>query len=150
MTEKEAIEDMIKRSMESAPQVSELERLEARRRLVEKLTEHDRSIYIAGPFSGDEVGNTHTAIVVFHGLMDLGFMPYLPHLFLHAHAVRPRSYDDWMRIDEFWLDRCARMFFIGPSPGALKERARSESHGKRTLTTMDEALAFARERGWRS
>ncbi len=80
-------------------------------------------VYIAGPLSvGDTMRNIRTAITMGDVLLDLGFMPYVPHLTGFWDVISPKPYEDWMALDMAWLRRCDALLRLpGDSPGADSE-----------------------------
>jgi len=111
----------------------------------------DRSIYVAGPYTKGSVElNVFKAITAGNVLKDLGFRPFVPHLYHFWDKHFPLAYDEVMEIDEFWLDRCARVYRIeGESSGADREVARAVSQGKIIFNDIIAAGDFALARGWR-
>lgn len=86
------------------------------------------SIYIAGPYTGDEERNTRRMIEVYQALIKKGYAPFCP-LLSHYAAETSISYKEWMRQDTYWLLKCDAMFFMGSSPGADAERLVAEAKG---------------------
>lgn len=88
-------------------------------------------IYVAGPITkGDQFANVRAAVDAANQLADLGFFPFVPHLFAHWHIIHPRHYEAWMALDFEYLSVCHALLRLpGESAGADRE------------------VAFARERG---
>ena len=91
----------------------------------EVLPHYDRKlVYVAGPYAHpDPVENTHIAIQVGERLLACGFItPFVPHLTLIWHMVKPHGVDHWYDFDLAFLARCdALLRFPGESSGADKE-----------------------------
>ena len=99
-------------------------------------------VYIASPYTkGDQIENVKRQIEVAHKLMDLGFAPYLPLLCHFQHQVRPRSYEDWLRLDFEWIGACDILLRLeGESEGADKEVAYAEKLGIRVMYSLEELM----------
>lgn len=83
---------------------------------------HEKTIYVAGPYSSDPKGNTEKACLIAHELREMGHFPFVPHLWLMWDELYPRPYEDWMSIDFHWIKKCdALIRFPGHSPGADRE-----------------------------
>lgn len=98
-----------------------------------------KTIFIAGPYSSDPVGNTGRAMEVVHKLMDLGYAPFCPHLthFLHLH--RWRAYEEWLALDMVYLEKCdALLRLTGHSSGADKEVMRADELGMRVYFKIED------------
>ena len=82
-----------------------------------------RYVYIAGPYTrGDPVTNTGDAIRMADILVSVGYIPFIPHLSLLWHLLRPHALDFWYEYDLAWLDKCDCLLRLsGESPGADKE-----------------------------
>jgi hypothetical protein len=80
-------------------------------------------IYVAGPYSqGDPVLNTRKAIEVGNELVELGFVPFIPHVTLLWHLVIPHDVDYWYKYDNEWIKKCDALFRLeGGSYGADQE-----------------------------
>lgn len=75
-------------------------------------------IYVAGPYTApDCVENTHRAIAAGDALLALGHAPYVPHLNLAWHLVRPHPPETWYALDLVWLAQCDALLRL---PGASK------------------------------
>jgi hypothetical protein len=80
-------------------------------------------VYVAGPYTkGDVAVNIRTAIVTADQLVNLGFVPFVPHLTHFWHLVKPRPYEFWCDYDNQFLPCCDAVLRIpGESTGADKE-----------------------------
>jgi nucleoside 2-deoxyribosyltransferase len=81
------------------------------------------AIYIAGPYTTpDPCINTHNAIKMADHVLELGGVPFVPHLFHFWHTISPKPYETWMEMDLEFLNACDALFRIpGESPGANRE-----------------------------
>lgn len=106
-------------------------------------------VYVAGPYTKpDPEANTRAAITVGNELLDLGFAPFVPHLTHFWHLQHFRPYEEWLDLDNQWLDCCDIVLRMpGESSGADKEVARAVSLGIPVVHSIDdvvnESLNFA-------
>jgi hypothetical protein len=86
---------------------------------------------VAGRYSApDPCVNTHAAVVMANRLLDLGYIPVVPHLTHFWHTMTPRPYEDWLRIALAMVERCDALYRLaGHSPGADREVARARECG---------------------
>lgn len=91
-----------------------------------------KRIYVAGPLTyPDPMVNTHRALKVADRIMEMGFVPYIPHLSVFHNIMSPKDYETWMEYDFQWLDACDAMFRIrGKSSGADREEERANKNGQ--------------------
>jgi hypothetical protein len=77
-------------------------------------------IFISSPYSlGDVAINVKRQIDVADELINLGFAPYVPLLSHFQHLMRPRSQEDWERLDLEWINQCDCLLRLdGNSKGA--------------------------------
>ena len=82
-----------------------------------------RYIYVAGPISkGDQIRNCSEAIKVGDHLLKLGLVPFIPHLSIAWHMITPVEYEDFMKWDFAWIDKCDALLRLpGESHGADRE-----------------------------
>lgn len=104
------------------------------------------TVYIAGPYSGGDVeANVRAALLAGHTVMDLGAIPFVPHLCHYLHAVRERGYEEWMKFDFVWLERTDVLLRLpGVSPGADREVKRMEELGRPVFHTLDALAEYLR------
>lgn len=105
-------------------------------------------IYVSGPLSAPTAAarleNVESAIRAGLAVMGKGHTPLIPHLthFVEALATREQTgvieYEHWLRMDFEILDRCDALLYLGPSPGADRERARALAQGKPVFTDVEE------------
>ena len=78
-------------------------------------------MYVAGPLnsSGDRLENVHAAIEVGEQLIELGFIPFIPHLYHYWDLHSEHSSGYWLTLDRAWLETCGALVRIpGISIGA--------------------------------
>jgi hypothetical protein len=82
-----------------------------------------KMIFISSPYTiGDCALNVREQILVADELMNAGLCPVLPLLSHFQHIVKPRSYEDWLRIDFEKIKRCDALLRLpGVSKGANSE-----------------------------
>lgn len=97
-------------------------------------------VYVAGPLEGGETAkNVHNAIKAGHFVMDIGHVPYVPHLDVIMTMQRPRKYEEWIAADFVIITRCDVLWRTpGVSPGADREVEFAESIGVPVVYTDDE------------
>ncbi len=97
-------------------------------------------VYIAGPLSqGETPENIHRAIKAGHFVMDIGHVPFIPHLDVIMTVQRPRLYEEWIAADLCIITRCDVLWRIpGTSPGGDREVEFAESIGVPIVYTEDE------------
>ncbi len=85
-------------------------------------------IYIAAPYSkGDTALNIRNVILAADKLLELGHIPFVPHLTHFWHYISPKSWDVWLKIDRDWLDVCDAVLRLpGESKGADMEVAEAK------------------------
>lgn len=105
-------------------------------------------VYIAGPYtSPDPIQNTHRAIIVAARVLDIGAVPFIPHLSMLWHLVEPRPVDFWYAYDLELLARCDAVFRIpGPSVGADAEVIEAKRLGIPVVYGMDELADWLEHR----
>ena len=83
--------------------------------------ETKRKVYVAGPLfsSGLPTHNVRSAMAVGSQLIDLGYVPFVPHLNVFWEVAFPRSEAEWLQWDLDWLASCDAMLRLpGHSNGA--------------------------------
>ena len=100
-------------------------------------------VYIAGPYTGgDSVVNVRAAVEAGQAVLAAGFIPFVPHLYHLWHTIKPGNYEQWMRLDFAWLERCDVLIRLpGNSPGADREVARAKELGIPVYYGLDAFLA---------
>lgn len=88
-------------------------------------------VYVAGPYTkGDVVVNVRNAVLAGDELFEAGHTPYVPHLTHLWHTIRPRPWEDWLRLDLQWIEQCdALVRLAGESAGADCEVAHAVKLG---------------------
>ena len=77
------------------------------------------SVYIAGPYSDNNIIGMRNAIHAGNRIMELGYVPFVPHLtgFWDFYSSKPKHI--WMKYDLHWLEKCDAVYRIsGNSEGA--------------------------------
>lgn len=104
-----------------------------------------KHVYVAGPYTGDTLANTHAAIAAGNVLLDAGLWPYVPHLSHYWHEQHPHDYEAWMALDFAWVRRCdALLRMPGTSSGADREVALATEIGIPVFRSPEEVIAWAR------
>ena len=82
-----------------------------------------KKVFIAGLYTLGGVGvNVKNHMIAFDTLYNYGFAPFNPLLFHFQHIMYPRSYNDWIEIDNEYLLICDAVLRIpGESFGADNE-----------------------------
>ncbi len=101
-----------------------------------------RRIFVSGPYTlGDVAVNVRRAMDWADILIDRGYVPYVPHLSHFMHINNPRTYEEWIRIDNAWLLICDGVLRIqGESAGADNETFLAVKNGIpvfQSVTEMD-------------
>lgn len=105
-------------------------------------------IYVAGPISAPTfrgvLDNANKGIDAGIQLIRKGHIPFIPHLSVWAN-VRAQNYFDaeiswneWMRVDDAFLQKCDALLFLGSSKGADLELARAKELGLEIYYSVDE------------
>lgn len=78
---------------------------------------------MAGPYSAPDVMvNIRGALDAAEQVVDLGHVPYIPHLTGFWHLIHPRPYEWWLAFDIQWLLVCDVLLRLpGESGGADRE-----------------------------
>jgi len=104
-------------------------------------------IYIAGPYTGDELENTTKMIRIFNALLLKGHVPFCPLLSHYANEEAKRNpaigdipSEIWMKYDLQMLITCGfdALYFMGVSPGANAELAVAESLGMKIYRRLED------------
>ena len=80
-------------------------------------------VYISAPYTkGDVAINVKRVIDVADKLLELGYIPFVPHLTHFWHIISPKPYKVWVEIDEAFIPFCSKMLRLdGESNGADNE-----------------------------
>lgn len=79
-------------------------------------------IYIAGPYTGENIRNMRAAVDAAEWVIELGGWPYVPHLSGLWDFASPHPYEYWMALDLAFLPVCDALFRLpGESSGADRE-----------------------------
>lgn len=103
-----------------------------------------RTVYLAGPYSGDEEHNTKVAIALADMASNYGFIPFIPHLFHFWNEQHPHDYEFWMRMDEMWISKCDALLYYEMSPGADRDVAVASRLGKPIFNSLAELIQYTK------
>jgi len=104
-------------------------------------------VYVSGPISSDPIGGARRAIHLAAYLDSKGFTCFVPHLYVFADAISPRSYEEYMRLDLDWLRRCDVLLRLpGISAGADLEVREANRLGIKVFTDMEALIAWSNAR----
>lgn len=70
-------------------------------------------VYIASPYAGDTVTNTHNAIRYCRFAVDSGVIPIAPHLFLPLFMSEAKEREEAMQINKVLLSKCRELWVFG-------------------------------------
>lgn len=104
-----------------------------------------KKIYIASPYTvGDTAMNVRAQIDAADELISLGFAPFCP-LYSHfQHMIHPRSYDDWIKLDNVWVLACDGLLRLdGESSGADDEVELAVENGKPVFYSIEQIVSFS-------
>lgn len=96
-------------------------------------------VYVAGPLGTpwDWPINVAAAVAVGNKIIDAGHVPIVPHLAVHLHKAKARSYEEWLALDFKILARCDALYRMpGVSPGADREVAEADKLGIPVVYTI--------------
>ena len=89
-------------------------------------------VYIASAYSkGDVALNVREVILIADKLVELGHIPYIPHLTHFWHLISPKPYEFWLQYDNDFIDHWAEglLRLSNSSVGADREVARAKGLG---------------------
>lgn len=109
-----------------------------------EITHDIEVVYVAGPYTASKArGTTEEDHVRFahltgNDLIDLGFIPLIPHNSHYLHLMKERPYDVWMDIDQLLIERCDALYRMkAPSSGADEEvRVCERGYSERLKRTL--------------
>lgn len=102
------------------------------------------AVYIAGPLGQSMANrNVHKAMKAGNDVLNAKMHFYIPHLMWHFNNKFPKSYEQWMAEDFFWLDKCDCLLRIpGESPGADREVEYALQHGKPVFHCVEDIVTW--------
>ena len=101
--------------------------------------ENRKKIYIAAPYTSAPVDNTRRVMEVADKVLEMGYLPYLPHLSLLWDLHSPKSYSFWLNYHIEWLKDCDALLRLdGESVGANKEIRVAEKFGLPLFYSLEE------------
>jgi len=97
-------------------------------------------IYISAPFSkGDQFVNVRNACLAGDEILKLGHYPIVPHLTALWHAISPKTFEEWLKIDCVIIPRVDALLRLpGESVGADREVALAKSIGVHVYYSLQE------------
>lgn len=101
-------------------------------------------VYIAGPYTKGDVGiNVRNAMDVCNKLINLGIIPFCPHLMHFQNISYPQSYETWLEYDIEWLKQCDIILRLnGESDGADYEVTVAEHRDMPVFYTIEELANY--------
>lgn len=103
-------------------------------------------VYVAGPYSGNNIPNMRRAFLAGSELRRRGYVPFVPHGTGLWDFIDPQPYEVWMDYDLQWLAACDCLLRLdGVSPGADKEVAVAQKLGIPVYYSLDTLCASERE-----
>jgi hypothetical protein len=89
-------------------------------------------IYVAAAYTASTPvlieANVALAISQANELLELGCIPFCPHLYHYWNQHHPHDYDTWMRLCLAWVESCDGLLLLSnTSPGAFKEANHAQS-----------------------
>lgn len=80
--------------------------------------------------STDVMGGTRAAMDAGDRILQLGHVPFVPHLDTFWQIVSPKEYEVWLEMDRLWIMKCDVLLRLpGESPGADREVVWAEELG---------------------
>lgn len=88
-------------------------------------------VYVAGPITiGDQIVNVRRGIDTSIQLLNLGYIPFCPHLSFAWHLIQPMTHQQWLDYDLAWLAQCDCLLRLpGESKGADQEELFAKEMG---------------------
>ncbi|KKL57921.1 hypothetical protein LCGC14_2230570 [marine sediment metagenome] len=81
-----------------------------------------KHIFIAGPYAGDQAVNVRDVLRAADHLLEIGYVPYAPHLTHFWDFAFPHNRHVWLTYHANWLRRCDALLRLpGQSEGADEE-----------------------------
>jgi hypothetical protein len=110
-------------------------------------------VYIAGPYTkGNIMNNINQAVWIGNQLLDMGFIPFIPHLTGFWDLIISHDYETWMEYDLEWLKECDAVLRIsGESIGADREVEIAKDMGmlifyQDDVNAIDKLIAYLLEK----
>lgn len=105
-------------------------------------------VYVAGPIGKAEhhESNAIHALEWTKKIISIGLHPFVPHLWVWGQKHLTQTYEEWMKYDFAWIDRCDAVFRIpGHSPGADREVAYALDRNMPVFFEIPELILWARK-----
>lgn len=102
-------------------------------------------VYIASPYSGDEVEGVNRQMYIASILIDAGFVPIWPLCSHFIHEKYPKNYEVWMDLDFQLILKCDYMYRVNlPSSGADREEQFAKENKIPVFYDIDDLMAMGR------
>jgi len=97
-------------------------------------------IYISGPYTlPNPQRNVANAIKVADKVLEMGLIPFIPHLSYYWDEISPKDWKVWIDMDKAWLLACGAVLRMpGESKGADLEVEWAKKHGIPVYTSFKE------------
>jgi len=96
-------------------------------------------VYLAGPYTRpDPVENVHNTCKIADAVLELGMIPFIPHLTMIYHLVSPKPLEVWYEYDLHLLRRCDVLLRLpGESAGADREVNEAAAMGMAVVYSLE-------------
>lgn len=99
------------------------------------------AVFVSGPYSNNIEENLNNVIEVSNKLIDMGFVPVIPHFYHYIEVKHEKPYDVWLNCALGLLERSDIYFRLpGESPGADKEEAFADELDMVKYYSIDDLL----------
>ena len=98
------------------------------------------AVFISGPYgTGNKEDNLNNVVEASNKLIDMGFVPVIPHFYHYIEIKHEKPYDVWMECALNLLERSDIYLRLpGESPGADKEEAFADTLDMAKYYSIDE------------
>ncbi len=106
-----------------------------------------KRVFIAGPYTkGDVAINVKNAMFAASVIIDMGYAPFIPHLYHFQHMAYAQEYTKWCDIDIAFLSSCHAVFLLpGKSNGAEAEVIKAHELGIPVFRVYDHLDTYLNE-----
>lgn len=87
-------------------------------------------VYVAGPYLSNPARGIRAAVDAADRILELGAIPFVPHLTHLWHLISPHSYEEWLGYGLEWLDGCDLVLRL---PGVSDGVDQEVEHARRAL-----------------
>jgi len=97
-------------------------------------------VYISAPYTkGDVAQNVKRVLDAADKLLEMGYIPFVPHLTHFWHIVSPKPWEVWLEIDSRFLPFCHKLLRLdGDSEGADREVIQARDLGIPIYYSLEE------------